>query len=275
MKSLSLTSLTPFFRFLGGTAMAQRGSLVFLIGLALTVSLVILPAVVFATPVDVEGGGKSKDVRFRVFSTFLTFRFGDPIVDEDLPAGNKKTFTIDVPFVTDISTEQRIILPDGTTRVATNDWGTVIPDPANPGQFTMPPLGDFLAATFGMGTVIGLPDLSSDDFDLFIFTDIGEFVAGGGVEPTLGTSFNVINGESPSLPGVEIGLAEIHLDPNLGLVNSAPFTGLVSQLGIFRVAAVPEPSTALLLFVGLGALGFLAWRRRPQQFGGAGFVVPY
>lgn len=217
-----------------------------------------------ATPVVVTGGGKSKPVRIQVFATFLTFRFGDPLIDEDLPAGDKREFTVNVSGVTDISVVEKFISPDGTTRTATNSYGPVMVDPAT-GQFTMPPLGDYLAATLGIGNTLALPDLANDSFDVFLFVDINQFIAQGGTQPPVGTIFSVVNGISPQLPGVLIGLSEIHLDPNLGLVNSNPFTGDVYALGTVNITATPEPATMLLLGTGLAGVGAAVYRRRKHR----------
>lgn len=207
-----------------------------------------LASVARAGDVVIEGGGKTKDVRFRIFTTFLGIRIST-IVDEDLTAGTKKEYTLSPGFLTDLATEQRFINALGQDRVATNGYGFVIPDPLNPGQFTMPPLDQGLVAAIGY-TEIPLPDLNNDDVDLYVFTDLAAFIGGGGVAPAVGTTISFVDGTSSLLPGVQVGLSPFDFDPTRGFVTANPFTGNAYQFGVFNLQAIPEPQSLTLGILG-------------------------
>lgn len=204
---------------------------------------------------DITGGGKTKDVNFKIFSTVFGIR-AVTLVDEDLTAGTKKIYTVRKLFYTDISTQQSFITKTAQLDITTNDYGSVIADAQNPGEFTMPDFNGGIVPLVGDGIQVLVPDLVNDTTDLYVFTDMRKWISSGASAPQVGSVFDIVNGTSPLLPGVEVGLAPLTFDPNFGFVNSQPFTGDVSQFGITGFTAVPEASS--LTFVGAGCLTFFA-----------------
>ena len=141
--------------------------------------------------------------------------------------------------------------------------------------------------TFNLGPIDGQSKSIGDSFaagaapftDTYNFSLIGPNTLSGIV-----TTFNFmtlfgISGLSLSLTGGTLLGAATDVNPadgysfsGLGLGNYAlKITGDVTGTGggayggVMQAAPVPEPETYALLLAGLGVIGFVARRRRPQQ----------
>lgn len=210
-------------------------------------------------PLDIT---KSKDANIKVYNTFFGFQVGDPIFSMDLPAGDTlKTTVSNNSFFSGLSTVQTLIKSTGVDVKATNTFENVEPDPLNPGLFWTPLLNDylFLMLADNGGTLL-LPDLGSESGDIYVYTDIGDYLTAGNTALVLGSNISFVNGISPELPGVYAGNSPLTFDSTLGIVNSAPFTGTAFALGNITLSAVPEPSTFVML--GLGAVSLFGSRIR-------------
>lgn len=220
----------------------KADSLLFVL-LIVSLGLLFSAAGVDAASIDIH---KSRDAHVTAFNTFFGFRFGDPIVDVDLPASNRLKASSTFP-ATDISVDQTFI-----DRVVVISFGAILPDPVNPGLFTMPELDSYLKTKVGHVRV-PLPDLASDFFDVFVAVDLDLWINGGSPQPLpLESIVPIVDGASPTLPGVKVGLSEIMFDPAIGWDNPSPFTGDLFVLGDPGIA-VPYPSTLLLLSLGFAA----------------------
>jgi hypothetical protein len=150
------------------------------------------------------------------------------------------------------ATDYRPIVTLNTGTTATDYIGAILPDPTNPGHVFLPDLANYLYAKIGLNEV-DFPDLANSSVNVFISIDLEKWINGGGVAPPFETVETFNNGTSASLPGIQVGLSPFTFDPNVGFVNSDPFTGDVFELGIQSVQAqmVPEPSSFILLVVGV------------------------
>jgi hypothetical protein len=194
---------------------------------------------------------KSRDVNVKIWNTVFGVKVGGPIVDIDLPAGNK----LHQPdnLLLDLAVKQTFLPPAPNAGVAVNQAAAaIVPDLAHPGQVTMQPMNEFLLSNYGIQPD-HLPDLAVSQtnsfFDVFASIDMSQW-NGLGPAPPLGSTFTFNNGTSPALPGVQVGLAPITFDPILGWVNPAPYTGTVFELGNIDVRA-PEPSALMLAGLGI------------------------
>lgn len=94
-------------------------------------------------------------------------------------------------------------------------------------------------------------------FTLYSLVNILGFVPAQ-VSFNLGDVFNITDGESTLLPGMQFSTTPFDFDPLLGFVGT-PYTGEVTILALHGLSAVPEPATLALL--GLAWLGLLGSRR--------------
>ena len=206
---------------------------------------------------------KSKDANIKVYNTFLGVQVGSPIFSQQLAAGDKLTTTVsnNTFFSTGLSFEQTFVNSTGVDVKATNTLENVEPDPLNPGLFWTPVLNDFIFQMLAdNGGTLFLPDLGSETGNIYVYTDIGNYLAAGNSALVLGSDISFVNGVSPDLPGVYAGNSPLTFDSTLGIVNSAPFTGTAFALGNITLSAVPEPSTFVML--GLGAVSLFSSRIR-------------
>jgi len=222
-------------------------------------ALTVAPSAQAGT-ITLQGGGKNRDVRFMIVVKF----FGIPVstlVDEQLTAGTTKDYTVQTNFLSGlyaVTTVEQFVNASGQPLSSTNNYESVFPDPSNPGRFIQPSVEAVLATTGGQR--IPLPDLASDVSSLFVTTDLGQWLAAGSPILPVGSSFSIVNGTSPLLPGVLVGLSDITFDPTSGFVNSAPFSGNAFVLGQPSITAVPEPVTFSLIALALA--GGLAQQKR-------------
>jgi hypothetical protein len=125
------------------------------------------------------------------------------------------------------------------------------------------PFGPFIAQRDGAGA-LSFPDLGLDTSGNvgFVLIDAAAWLAGGASMPQPGQSFDFVNGISQQLPGVEVGLSALVLDPDAGVSNPHPFTGTAHAIGAIHIRAIPEPSGLLLLFIGVLVMH---WARGPKR----------
>lgn len=97
----------------------------------------------------------------------------------------------------------------------------------------------------------------------FLFTDMtdGDTVPNGGPSSNYG-SYVVVAGSSLSPDSAHYGRYDYVLGFNDGHIYDADFDDLVVGLSL---APIPEPETYALMLAGLGAIGFMARRRRRQD----------
>jgi hypothetical protein len=110
---------------------------------------------------------------------------------------------------------------------------------------------------------VDVPFFAAAATPLYESVDLNAYVLGGGFtspmsEADWGDAYQVVNGTIAGLPGVQIGTADMSLDPASGWSDSSPYTGTVYLEGAEGVC--PEPSELLPLAAGLGVLACL--RRR-------------
>lgn len=200
----------------------------------------------------------SQDTYITVWRTSFGVRTGDPIFEGPVPKDQR--LVVESAWYTGISTEEVWIIDGGGTRRTEDPIAAIIPDPLNPGKFTMPNLDEYLMDKVGYERV-GLPDLVSDDYDLFVAIDLEGWIDGGSPVPSVGTTFDVVAGIAEGLPGVQLATTPFSFDPDVGWVASAVYSGPASQGGGKGVAS-PEPSTFLALGSGLVGMAGLVIRRR-------------
>jgi hypothetical protein len=107
-----------------------------------------------------------------------------------------------------------------------------------------------------------VPVLGNGTSDIFSSVDLVTYFNSGGTPPPPGTTVAISNGTSSLLPGMQFGLSPITFDPNSGYVNSNPFTGDITLSGALTLSAVPEPSSIVMLVIGVGVVGAAVVRSR-------------
>ena len=140
------------------------------------------------------------------------------------------------------------------------------------------PMGDFLFDNVGNNIPLHLPDFIADTSgdgmigdgdELFVAVDLVKYLAS---PPTFafttspfGSTFDIMNGISPDLPGYLFSKAPISIDPNLGFVISNPadaWTGTTEIIGEHEVTAMVPESTSTLSLLALGTLGAASTLKR-------------
>ncbi|MBW8041160.1 MAG: hypothetical protein FVQ85_14315 [Planctomycetes bacterium] len=209
--------------------MKTKRTMMFLMAICLVVLLCSFCERSQAADVDIK---KSRDVNLKVWNTFAGFKFGDPIFDGDVPAGDRVKVNGSW-YATDTATQQRFI--NGS--VANHSIGAVVA--VSPGVFEMPELQAWLAANVGTGRV-ELADVKSEEADIHVAVDLTQWVISGiGPFPD-GTIIPIMNGISPMLPGYQVGLVDVLFDPAVGWVNPVPYSGEVTVVGDIGLTAAPD-----------------------------------
>lgn len=113
-------------------------------------------------------------------------------------------------------------------------------------NFTLPDISntDFGASPFNLNIVGNVPYWHISDFTVSLLDSDG--VIRG-------------SGQSFSIPGLAAG--DYHLD----VAGNADGLGGGLYAGFINVAAVPEPDTYAMMFVGLGLIGFMVRRKSKQS----------
>jgi hypothetical protein len=127
-----------------------------------------------------------------------------------------------------------------------------------PGSYTMQDLTAAVGLLAGPTGRIGVPDLASSFFDVFVTIDLDDFVNNGGGALPLGTSLSFVNGNCVSQRGLYAGLSEYMFSASGGWETAAPFTGELSVIGEMGLSLVPAPGSAVLGVMG----GLLLLKRR-------------
>jgi hypothetical protein len=196
---------------------------------------------------------KNRDSHVTVWNTLLGFRYGDPVYDGTLPAGHR--LQISEGWLTDLSVVQDPLaagLHRTTTGMAMITGG--------PGTYTMPDLTQAVGMLAGPTGRIGVPDLASSFFDVFVTIDLDDFVHSGGGALPLGTSLSFLNGDCVSQPGLHAGLSDYMFSAGSGWQTGSPFSGELTVIGEMGLSLVPAPGTAML-----GAMGGLLALRRKRR----------
>jgi len=179
---------------------------------------------------------------FSVSATVLGVRVGEPIVKNRYCA-DFETCWFDLPWwSTDFLVEQNgaiTVWPRWYFSLA-----AILPDPANPGWYTMPRMDAYLLAKVGCDQV-AVPDIVDSFFDVYVSIDVEQWINGQGVLPPPGSQVSVSNGTSPMLPGIQVGTSEIVFEPAYGWVNSNPYTGTMLVLGRMTLEAQIPPYMCL------------------------------
>jgi len=191
------------------------------------------------------------DGNWKIFNTDAGGnRVGAPIVNRDFKkgetikgtvTGNNKDFSEDW-------------VEKGGTRTASLDNGIVIPNPGNPAQVIQADYTQAVAAGINVKQPVTVPILGSGTTQVFGAVDMLSYFNSGGTPPPDGMTISITNGTSSMLPGMVFGLSPIAFDPNSGYVNSNPFTGDVTVFGTSTLSAVPEPSSIVMLVMGVGVV---------------------
>jgi hypothetical protein len=126
--------------------------------------------------------------------------------------------------------------------------------------------GNFLANAVGYGVVVKIPDLwadtnhdgSLDTGDvLYSLVNLEQYLAGPIPTFTPGQTFNIVNGQVASLPGMLFSTTPFTFDPTTG-PSGTPYTGNATALTDHEPVTMPEPGTIGLIGCGL----VLLWRTR-------------
>jgi hypothetical protein len=200
-----------------------------------------------------------KDGTLKVFNTDGKANVvGAPIISLDLSKGQRAKTTV-TGTMQDLSTQ---FTEKVSTKVAALDNGIVIPDPANPGKLMQANLAQALAAHINIYQPVTVPVLGTTSSDIFSSVDLVTYFNSGGTPPPPGTTVAITNGTSSSLPGMMFGLSPITFDPSSGYVNSSPFTGDITLFGTDTLSAVPEPTSIVMLVMGVGVVTAAVVRSR-------------
>jgi len=134
--------------------------------------------------------------------------------------------------------------------------GTEFAIPAGNGNFGFA----VASADFGADTItvtIGNPSAFGDSYVGFFNMHFSDLNYSGPI-----TGVSLINSTLPGSPGIAFGASTIDLTlPTGGFIPGGTLYSASFQVAS---ATVPEPSTYAMMLTGLAALGFMAYRRKPQ-----------
>jgi hypothetical protein len=225
--------------------------------------LTVAAMIAGSSAVSYAGGGPKTKINFvagfdgtyKVFNTDSSGAVvGAPIISIALAKGQTLMTTI---TGTNQDLSQEFVR---ATQTASLDTGIVIPNPMIPGQVMQANLAQASAAGINIFQPVSVPVIGSDTVQLFAAVDLVKYFNSGGVPSAPGSSVTFTNGTNSSLPGVQVGLSPITFSATAGYVNSSPFTGTATSSGTATLVAVPEPSSFVLLTLGITGLACCAVR---------------
>lgn len=138
--------------------------------------------------------------------------------------------------------------------------------------------GSFAALADGSGSLVGNPQVSNPDSILSGGTDVITFLGAvaGVYNVVLQGSASFVNALTGTLNGQPLSITSVGnvftlfttistTSPDFALTLNGGALANSQYSGNITVSAIPEPETYALLLGGLGLMGFVARRRRPQK----------
>ena len=98
------------------------------------------------------------------------------------------------------------------------------------------------------------------DIDVYWGVDVKTYYQATGGQFQYNQEYHIVNGSCAELPGYVFGTAPVYLDPYLGLETSNPIADAYVT-SFAEEGLAPEPSSAVLLFTWIAALGGMTRRR--------------
>lgn len=140
---------------------------------------------------------------------------------------------------------------EGSGNTSSTETGFVVSEDLS--TFKLAGYQDSLQALLGENVFSGLPSLYNDATNLFIGVNLNEWISHAS-SFNIGDTFEIINGASSSLPGFIVGVSPIEFSSSHGWTTANLYTGSAKVFAAIGVGVVPEPSSIILLLIGLASL---------------------